>query len=278
MIVVTGAKGIIGRAVSSRLSAAGIPVSLISRDIFDLSSGQDLLSFVKEKPAAVIHLAAAVPHSSRYPDTDVSAELTRRIDHCVYDAARMWNCRVIYASGCSLYDKYSSDTKYEDTPVLLRSSSPYLMAKNDGEKLFGMLPSFAVMRVSAPLGPGLPSSVVAMRFLELARMGKKICLWGTGKREQDYVDVNDIANAMIKASFAEANGIFNIASNKPTPMLELANVIVKVLRQGSIEFSDRLDPLEGEYARYSNAKALEIFGWMPQQPIEESIRSICEAL
>ena len=276
MIVVTGAKGIIGRAVVAQLLAAGITVKEISRNIFDLSAGNSLTSFIGDRPAAIIHLAAAVPHSSRYPDTDASAELTRRIDCCVSDAARAWNCRVVYASTCSLYDKRSEDTMFEDSPVLVRSNSPYMKAKNEGEALFAKQSSSAIMRVPAPIGPGLPTSVVAKRFFDLASVGQPIRLWGSGKREQNFVDVMDIADVMIKAAVSEANGMFNIAADEPTTMLNLARAVVKVLGRGSVEFSGRTDPLEEEHARYSNKRARDLLRWRPKIPLEDSIRSMRE--
>lgn len=275
MIVVTGAKGIIGRAVVARLCARGTPVAAISRDVFDLSrSDADLSSLVAARPAGIIHLAAAVPHSVQYPDCEASAGLTRRIDATVRNAAAAWDCRVVYASTCSLYDKRTPDTKSESTPVSPRPDSPYLQAKHDGEVLLGVLRGAAILRVSAPIGPGLPDTVVAKRFFDIASAGHAIRVWGTGKREQNYVDVTDIADLMIRAVDSDADGIFNIAADAPTPMLELASTMVGVLHRGSFELVDRPDPLEGEYTRYSNERARALLGWRPTVSLEQSIRSM----
>ena len=277
MIVVTGAKGIIGRAVVAQLLTEGIEVKEISRDIFDLSNENNLTSLISQRPDAVVHLAAAVPHSLHYPDTDTSAELTRRIDCCVFDAARAWNCRIVYASTCSLYDKRSEDTMFEDLPILVRPDSPYIKAKSQGEALFAKMSSYAVMRVPAPIGPGLPTSVVARRFFDLASAAQPIRLWGSGKREQNYVDVRDIADVMIKAAFSNAKGVFNIAADAPTAMLTLATTIVTVVGRGSVEFAGVADPLEDEHARYSNKRARDLLCWRPKIALENSIRSMQEA-
>lgn len=277
MIVVTGAKGVVGRAVVLRLSAGGTDVCAVSRDVFDLSDEGDLTSFVMGAPSCVIHLAAAVPHSLHYPDTEMSAALTRRIDRCVFDAARAWGCRVVYASTCSLYDKRSKETMTEDAPVLVRPDSPYMKAKCDGEALFAQLPSFAIMRVPAPLGPALPKTVVAQRFFDAALAGQPVRVWGEGRREQNYVDVRDIADAMIGAASSEWNGLINIAADKPTTMLSLATAIVDVIGRGSVELAGVPDPLEWECTRYSNQRALDLLGWAPRISLEAAIRSMCEA-
>lgn len=276
MILVTGAKGVIGRAVVAQLATTRIRYKAISRDKFDLAAGNDLASYIGTRPEVIIHLAAAVPHSAHYPDTEASAELTRRIDRCVYDAACVWNCRVVYVSTCSLYNKLTEVTKSEDSVVHVRDDSPYMRVKKEGEAKFTSLTSYAIMRVSAPIGPGLPATVVAKRFFDLASENKPIRLWGSGQREQNYVDVRDIANAMIKAALFKEKGVFNIVADKPTTMHELAVIIVKAVGRGRVEFADILDPLEEERTRYSNQRAKNVLCWTPSISLENSICSMQE--
>ncbi|MFY7790992.1 MAG: NAD-dependent epimerase/dehydratase family protein [Polynucleobacter sp.] len=276
MIVVTGAKGVIGSAVVAQLLARGIEVIAISREVFDLSKGNDLASYISKKPEVIIHLAAAVPHSARYPDTNESALLTRSIDNCVLNAVNKWNCRVIYASTCSLYDKRSNYVMFEDSPLLVRAESQYMKTKSEGEAIFAKSKSYAILRVPAPIGPGLPKSVVAKQFFDLATVHQSIRIWGSGKREQNYVDVGDIASAMINAAYSKVNGVFNIAANAPTTMISLAMTIVAVVGKGSIEFADNPDPLEYENARYSNRRAHDLLSWSPKISLKDSIKSMQE--
>jgi nucleoside-diphosphate-sugar epimerase len=175
-----------------------------------------------------------------------------------------------------LYDKRSEETRFEGSPVFARPDSPYMKAKFDGDVMFAVLSSYAVMRVSAPIGPGLPTSVVARRFFDLASAGQLIRLWGSGNREQNYVDVRDIADAMTKAALSEENGVFNIAADKPTTMLALAKVIVKVIGRGGVEFAGVADPLEGERTRYSNQRAKDLLCWRPTISLEDSIKRMQE--
>lgn len=277
MIVVTGAAGVIGRALMARLRSEGIESVGVHRGAFDLSSGASLVEFIGQRPEAIVHLAAAVPHSKHYPDTEATAVMTRSIDKTVHDAAVEWGCRVVYASTCSLYDKHVSSVKFEDSVVVVRPDSPYMKAKYEGEKLFGTLPAHSIMRVPAPIGPGLPDMVVAKRFFDQAMAGQTIRVWGTGRREQNYVDVFDIADIFLRSAFSMSAGIFNIAANAPTTMLELAAVVARVVNRGSFELASVADPLEEEYTRYSNALAYEALGWAPSILLEDSIRLMYEA-
>lgn len=277
MIVVTGASGVIGRALMARLRSDGIEALGVRREDFDLASGASLAQFVGRRPEAVIHLAAAVPHSTHYPDSESSASKTRAADRTVCDAALAWNCRVVYASTCSLYDKHAATVKFEDTPVVIRPGSPYMQAKHEGEKMFAALHSHCILRVPAPIGPGLPDTVVAKCFFNQAVAGQTIRVWGTGKREQNYVDVRDIADMFLRAALSTSLGVFNISADVPTSMLELAAAMAGVVPRASYELAGTTDPLEQEYTRYSNARARKILGWTPTTSLEDSIRSMYEA-
>ena len=275
MIIVTGCKGIIGRAVMTKLAAKGINTLGIHRQNFDLTSGASLMEYVNHRPDAVIHLAAAVPHSTHYPDSPSSAMKTRIIDETVFNAVSEWECRLVYASTCSLYDKSDPSIKTESSPVLTKSNSCYLQAKYDGEQLLNLLPSLTILRVPAPLGPGIPDTLVVKRFINTGMAGKPIQLWGSGAREQNFVDVRDLADAFIKSSFCKDDGIFNLSADVPTTMISLASLIVETAQNGSYELSALPDPLDGEYARYSNQKASRVLGWKPVIHLKESLSTLC---
>jgi nucleoside-diphosphate-sugar epimerase len=261
----------------ARLQSERADVVGVHRGIFDLASGASLSKFIGRRPDVVIHLAAAVPHSFHYPDTELSADKTRAADRMVCTAVVEWGCRLIYASTCSLYDKHVATVKFENMPVIVASGSPYMRAKREGEQMFAEVPSHAILRVPAPIGPGLPDSVVAKRFFNQAVAGEAIRVWGSGKREQNYVDVSDIADLFLRAARSTSVGVFNVAADAPTSMLELAAAIVAVIPKASFRLAGVPDPLEREYARYSNARAREILGWVPKLSLKQSIYSMLEA-
>lgn len=277
MIIVTGSAGVIGRALMARLQSERIDAVSVSREVFDLASGASLPAFISGRPEAIVHLAAAVPHSAHHPDNEKSAKITRAIDRTVRDAAIAWDCRVVYASTCSLYDKKSAAVKFEETPVTVRPGSPYKQAKCEGEELFAGLSSSCILRVSAPIGPGLPDTVVAKRFVNQAMAGQMVRVWGSGKREQSYVDVRDIADVFLRAVDSTCRGVFNVAADVPTSMLDLAAVVVEVIPNASFALSGVPDPLEHERARYSNLRARDTLGWKPKISLRDSVVSMFEA-
>jgi UDP-glucose 4-epimerase len=281
-IVVTGASGIVGRTVLAALRRRGedvVPVvhgrttdpDAIGLDLAKADS--DLTDHVSA-PEAVVHLAAAVPHAAHHGDTEAAADTTRRIDETVHRACGRWGCPTIYASTCGLYDRRDPRIKDEAAPVV--ATSPYFRAKLDGERLMSDLPGACVMRISAPVGPGLRRGVVLAKFIERARAGEPIEIWGSGCREQDFIAAEDVAAFVTVALSSHAQGVFNIASGSPVTMRALAEAVVDAIGRGSVQSSDAEDPLDGETARYSIDRAAQALGWHPRIPLRAAIETIAD--
>jgi len=243
----------------------------------DLSSqGVNIAKIVPGRPKAVVHLAAAVPHSTRYPDNEQTAQLTKTIDKNIAEAISCWGCPVVYMSTCGLYDRNSARLKSEYDDTVIRIASPYFAAKYEGERIFSKLSASTIFRLAAPIGRGLKRKVVLGKFLEAARAGKTISVWGSGRREQNFVDVRDVARAVLMALEKHVGGIINLAGVSPVTMLELAQTIVEVVGRGDIRVNERSDPLEHERVHYDIRRADEVLGWRPAIGLRDSLNWIRE--
>lgn len=273
MIIVTGSTGVIGRALIARLKKEKFPyISLSSPEIRDPKSYGSISNSL-DKPSVIVHLAAIVPKPPMILDDFVNAKLTREIDSHILSRLKLWNCHAIYASGCSLYGK-SSDLEMKEEQAASfygHQTSPYLTAKEQGERDFLATERSTVLRISAPLGTGISSATVVGRFIETAKAGRTIELWGSGTREQNYVDVQDIADAIVRAIVLRPIGLINVAANQPVTMLELAKKIVDICGTGSYILSGKSDVHDGEPARYSNRLARKILGWLPNINLHDSL-------
>jgi nucleoside-diphosphate-sugar epimerase len=284
LIVVTGAGGLLGRAVCAELHTQGLNILPVVRKhhnglyqdplVMDLSQDQDLVEYCKGTVSCVIHLAAAVPHSTLYPDTEDSANLTRQIDRNVLSAVTKWDCPVVYMSTCGLYDRSSPVTKQENDIKQIKIESPYFSAKYDGEALFSIDSHAVIFRLAAPIGIGLKAGLVISRFIELARNNQALQVWGSGTREQNFIDSGDVAKIVTMAIRNPYKGVINVAGKRPTTMRDLAQKIIEVVGSGRVEFPGIQDPRDGETARYSISLAQKIYGWVPRVSLEDSFRSI----
>ena len=66
----------------------------------------------------------------------------------------------------------------------------------------------------------------------------------------------------------------NSQSMTSTTARALAQKVVETVDLGSVEFPGIEDPRDDETARYSIALAQEVYGWVPQISLEDSLRSI----
>lgn len=279
-VVVTGAGGLVGSAIASHLEASGVPVIGTVRPRgapagpgslpLELDHGDSVRATLERmRPVAVVHCAAVVPVPGRAADDETNADATRRMDHSVADACASLGCRLIYASSCIVYDPTEPSTKTERSRV--QAATPYARAKLTGEREASALDGSVVMRLSSPVGSSARHGSVFDRFVERALSGEPIELWGGGRREQDFVDVRDIAEFARLAISGAVSGVFNVASGRPLAMRELADAVVAAIGRGSVTSAARADPQENHTARYSVDAAREALGWAPRVHLEAMI-------
>ncbi len=276
MIVVTGASGLIGRALMARLRAECLPCAVLDREV--LARPAPLAAAVPRQPSVLVHLAAVVPQPPAIPDDEASAARTRDIDARVLEATRLWDCHVVYASGCSLYTKAGPAPRQEDDAgAEPPSASAYLRAKQQGERDFLASGRATVLRISAPVGTGLPQATVLGRFMAAAMAGGTLEIWGSGQREQNYLDVADLADALFRALVLRPRELINVAADHPLTMLELAQQAVQACGRGEVRLASKPDPKDGEPARYANRKAAELLGWRPTTSMRVSLQRLIGA-
>ena len=273
MIVVTGASGVIGRALMARLQAERLPYAVLDRAA--LAGHAPLTPALPHPPTVLVHLAAVVPQPPALADDEAAAAGTREIDARVLEVARRWACHAVYASGCSLSPKVGmAPRREEEAGAEPPPASAYLRAKQQGERDFLASGCATVLRISAPLGEGLPHATVVGRFMAAARAGETLEVWGSGQREQNYVDVIDLADALLRVLVLRPRELINIAADEPLTMLELARLAVRVCGRGQVRMAGRPDPRDGEPARYANQKAAELLGWRPVTPLRASLERL----
>lgn len=286
MIAITGGSGLVGEDICRKLDSLGLDFISISRDhkgitekkhlSFDLSGSDDLYQRLDSPPELFIHLAAAVPGKNGISDSPALGIINSRIDQQIHNAVTVFNSKVIYFSTTSLYNLNELEFHNEDSAPLTKGS-PYLASKLMGEEIFSKLNS-TILRIPSPVSFFTHKNQnVLQHFLNLSKQGTDIPIWGSGKREQDFITADDISDAVLIATESTPVGLFNITSATPTTMTRLATEIVSVTQRGSIIFTDNLDPCEGELARFSNSKAETMLGWKPKHALHELISILYES-
>jgi nucleoside-diphosphate-sugar epimerase len=114
---------------------------------------------------------------------------------------------------------------------------------------------------------------VARIFLQRALQGEDLSYHGSGSRMQDFVYVDDVAEAALDGLRAGRSGVFNVASGEPVTMKELAELVTELVApEVRVVGSGQPDPQEGQTARYSIDAARRVLGWAPATALRRGLQ------
>jgi len=286
-ILVTGSSGLVGSHVADLLLQQGYKVYLqyFSNKPINDHPNASIVKMNLQQPVTdfdevdfVVHCAAEIPASFSDEHVYEVAVKNTVIDNHVINFCKTKNTKLIYFSSVNIYGSAAMPWS-ENTAAL--PDNPYSKAKYDTEKkIRESLNDYLIYRISSPYGPGQKNKNVLLKFLESKFKNQNIFLFNKGSRKQDFVNVKDIALAVLKGiEMPEATGIFNIAAGKTTSMYKLAELILNTppKTHTQIVYSD-----ENDLQKYFNPiinihKSKEILGWEPETSIVEGLNLMTAA-
>lgn len=135
-------------------------------------------------------------------------------------------------------------------------------------------------RISAPVGIGMNPATIFPTFVSKAIKGEDLLLSGNGSREQTYIHVEDIAQAVSLALQNEnGHGVYNLSSYNRLSNKELAERCIETLHSNSkIVFSGQKDKMDDYVWDVSLEKIQQELGYEPQIEIEQAIREYASNL
>jgi len=295
-VFVTGATGFIGRHVCKKLVERGFdPIAITEPGIdtagiscseslsVDLCKIDEVQKAIRPEADMLIHLAAIIPKELNDPRNDEIAKINLQIDKNVFSVCSKAGIGVVFASSASVYGWEGTEIKTEDskaTPTDFYAKAK-LQSESLGKKYFATKNApFTSLRIAAPYGCGQRFKTVMHIFIERAIKDQPLLYYGTGSRQQDFVNIGDVAEAFVIAVEKRKSGTFNIASGKPVTMKQLAETIIKcipgsrsVIKAASIE-----DPQEKFTALFNIDKAKKELGWTPKVTLEKGIADLADKL
>jgi UDP-glucose 4-epimerase len=288
-VLVTGASGFIGRAVSSALLDAGCDVATLQRsaparaparmtafsaDLLALAALSDTLERIPPV-SAIVHLAALLPN----PRCNAADYLVA--NGAATAAVLEWGCRggsevFVYASSTSVLGVPAEFPITEAHPT--RPVHPYAVGKLSGEiscEYAGRTSAMRTvsLRIGSPYGPGMPEVSVLPRFVRQALRGDPLAYHGTGAREQVFVHVRDVVSAIRSALDGRAGGIFNVTGAEPISMKRLAETIVRLSggAPATVSAAGVPDPQEEMRWPVSLDRSARDLGYRPGISLEEGL-------
>ena len=175
--------------------------------------------------------------------------------------------RIFYSSSSEVYGEPVEIPQNEITTPL-NSKLPYAIVKSVGESFMRTFHEhhqldFTIMRFFNTYGPRQKNDFVISKFIELALQNKDITIYGDGSQTRSFLHVDDNVEFTIHILEKKKllNEVVNVGSDIEITIIDLANLIIKILKsQSNIIF---LPPLkEGDMTRRKpdTSKMIEIYG------------------
>lgn len=190
--------------------------------------------------------------------------------------------RLFFASSSEVYGEPVEFPQNEHTTPL-NSRLPYAIVKNLGEaylrsfhKEYGL--DFTVFRFFNTYGPKQSKDFVISKFMMAALNNEDITIYGDGSQTRTfcYVDDNVKATSLIAYRDLFINDVVNIGNSIETPIIDLANTIIKITNSKSKII--HVAPLEdGDMTRRcpDNSSMVEVLN-RPLISLEEGLEKIIQ--
>lgn len=288
-VLVTGATGLLGRTLIGRLaqrdgirvlavSTRGGAVDNVPVTALELTSAEAVDEWLRLAPVAdtIFHLAARIPGPDD-PDGKALEAANLGMTEQVARIAAKHRAHVVYASSAYIYEPDPAGPLTERSPI--KPATWYHASKHAGEQLLSeATPGAASLRITSPYGAAARRPSVLTTFLERARRSEGLLFHGSGRRSQDFVHVEDVADAMLAASVGRARGAFNIGSGRSVDMLTLANLVQRAVSdsRSEVRASGQPDPQEDVRWAFDITHARDTFGYVPRVELTAGLCRLAE--
>src|SRR6266567_7545178 len=289
-VVVTGGCGFIGSHVVDNLTRAGHEVLVIDISVRPMNPAAsyrqvDILDQAALEAAvrgsdAVFHLAGASDVDIIAADPLSAVRVNIDGTASVLEAARRQGCgRVLLASTVWVYGAAAGNGELtEDAPIELpRAGHVYVSTKVATEllahsylQMYGQ--HFTILRYGIPYGPRMRDALVVARFARAALAGRAITIAGTGEQQRNYVYVEDLADAHVRAlSPAAAGQVLALEGGTPVSVREIAETVQQLIGRVPVHYAPARDA-DYQGVSVSNRTAKELLDWSPQTPFVTGVR------
>lgn len=260
-----------GTQAFSNPSATLYPADIASEEMAEI--------FAKERPEAVIHLAAqvSVSRSLESPDLDARCNIMGTVNllkQCVACGVS----KFVFASSAAVYGNAARLPIREDysaAPISFygaskRTAEEYIQLFAE---LYGL--NYTILRYANVYGTRQnlkgESGVVAL-FIKKLLEGEEPIVYGNGWQTRDFVYVKDVADANIAALTRGDRAVFNIGSGRQTSINGLIRFLGDI---GDRELIPEYRPgKEGDIqdSLLDSRKAAEQLGWEASYSMLDGLR------
>ena len=294
-VCVTGGAGFIGSHLVDRLIELGHTVLVIDnlttgvrefvnpKAVFiemDVRDANIESIFADFKPQVVFHEAAQtmVPASMENPKMDCDVNLLGLVN--ILEASRKHKVEhFLMPSSAAVYGDLDTLPLTED--MIGKPTSFYGLTKLTGEgylriyeQAFGLKTvCFRYSNVYGPRqGDGGEGGVISI-FTRLINEGQGLTIFGDGEQTRDFIYVDDVVEANIKAmNHPELTGVYNISTNTSTSVNKLVSYFKSISNKDLPVYYEAERTGDIRHSRLCNQKAKVDFDFLATVDLERGLR------
>ena len=280
-MLVSGARGFLGRHLVRRLRRAGADVHAVTRhltgpadgglswhevDLTDAGATEELLERVR--PDVVMHLASRV-QGHREPDLVLPMlEANTQAAISVMDAARrLPGCRVVLAG--SVEEPGPGEAPVSPYAAAKAATTGYARLYHDQWEL-----PVTVLRLSMVYGPDQPDDRKLVPSAAQAMLAGEVPALSSGGRGIDWVYIDDVCDAfLLAATRPDAPGaVVEIGSGRAVTVADTVRALADSCHYtGPLGFGD-MDDRTHDVAHVADpAPAQRLLGWRPRTPLADGL-------
>jgi UDP-glucose 4-epimerase len=298
-VVVTGGCGFIGSHLVAELVRRGagrivVVDSLRYGDRANLGALSERVEIVKhtlgfdpraeldgalEGAKFLFHLAAE-KHNQSKDDPERVYRSNIEGTHTLYEAAVSAGVRkVVFSSSLYAYGRTSGGPL--DETEIPRPHTVYGITKLAGEHILRFFEKqhgleHMVLRYLFVYGPkqyaGMGYKSVIMKNFERLIAGQPPTVYGDGKQALDYVFVDDVVDATIRALEHDASGdVVNIGSGVATPVEALIDLMIDVVGRPLEKLYEPPDWTHGSHRVGNPERAARVLDWRAVTPVRDGL-------
>lgn len=283
-VIITGA-GLIASAVAKQCVSSGSEVHVISRsrptwqipgvqhwtcDLTDLNNTKKTLRAIGSADE-IRHTAALTAASPG--DHGVNLQMTSNL----LTLAKSHDIKKFtFFSGTSIYDFRGFQGEITEATPLSQDLPIYLATKVREENCVALkMPDALILRVSSPVGLGMPKHRLLSTLIQNASLGR-LTILTRPRRIQDYIHVGDVAKAADSLSTGGNSGIFNVASGTSHSDLEVAKMVSSEVGFRTYAIARDAESSQRENWTISTSKLRSAVGDLQVRSLKVTVRELID--
>ena len=280
-ILITGAKGFVGRHVCAALAVQAPEIEIVTTRV-NIADAAEIAALVKKvRPARCLHLAAvaAITAARQSPSLAWAVNLHGTLNLAAALRQHAPDCLLVYASSADIYGASFRSGRALDETAPLAPLNTYAATKAAADLALGALAAETGLRVLRlrpfnHTGAGQSDAFVVPAFarqiaLIEAGLAPPVIAVGALDPERDFLDVRDVSRAYVAALLRGGNipsgTVLNISSGKPR---RISDVLQDLLSLATVEVSieqdrARLRPSDIPHTAGNAGRAADLLNWHP---------------